>query len=84
MATDLANKIQTKLHITTKIVGGDRIQKAKDNNEDIAVLSDILPGKNTFKCALNKDCLLGTPNSVVPGILLLYYFYIYINNSLFT
>lgn len=68
MATDLANKITTKLHITTKIVGADRIQKAKDNNEDIAVLSDILPGKNTFKCALKQDCLLGTPASAVPGI----------------
>lgn len=79
MATDLASKLQSKLHINTKIVGEDKIREAKEKNEDVAVLSDILPGKaaTSFKCALKTDCLLGTPDSAKPGTILNYFVQFY-------
>ncbi|PNF32660.1 Four and a half LIM domains protein 2 [Cryptotermes secundus] len=72
MATDvLAEKFETRLHLTTKTVGEDRIKKAKENNEDVAVLSTFLPSpddgkkKNIFECALKEDCLLGDPKKAI-------------------
>jgi hypothetical protein len=74
MATDvLAEKFESRLHLTTKTVGEDRIKKAKENNEDVAVLSTFLPspddGKNksAFECALKEECLLGDAKQVVAG-----------------
>jgi hypothetical protein len=75
MATDvLAEKFETRLHLTTKTVGEDRIKKAKENNEDVAVLSTFLPSpddgkkKNVFECALKEECLLGDPKKAVAGM----------------
>lgn len=75
MATDvLAEKFETRLHLTTKTVGEDRIKKAKENNEDVAVLSTFLPSpddgkkKNIFECALKEDCLLGDPKKAITGM----------------
>jgi hypothetical protein len=75
MATDvLAEKFETRLHLTTKTVGEDRIKKAKENNEDVAVLSTFLPSpddskkKNIFECALKEDCLLGDPKKATAGM----------------
>jgi hypothetical protein len=75
MATDvLAEKFETRLHLTTKTVGEDRIKKAKENNEDVAVLSTFLPSpddgkkKNVFECALKEDCLLGDPKKAIAGM----------------
>lgn len=77
MATDvLSNKLETTLHITKK-VGEDRIKKAQDNNEDIAVLSTFLPDSladaetqaktAAFVCALGPKCTLGDPKKTTPG-----------------
>jgi hypothetical protein len=75
MATDvLAEKFETRLHLATKTVGEDRIKKAKENNEDVAVLSTFLPSpddgkkKNIFECALKEDCLLGDPKKIITGM----------------
>uniref|UniRef100_A0A1B6DQ98 LIM zinc-binding domain-containing protein n=1 Tax=Clastoptera arizonana TaxID=38151 RepID=A0A1B6DQ98_9HEMI len=78
MATDvLSNKMESNLRITTKTVGEDRIKKAKENNEDIAVLSTFLPPSlsdastaaktSAFECALKHECLLGDPKITTPG-----------------
>ncbi|KAJ9583530.1 hypothetical protein L9F63_022124, partial [Diploptera punctata] len=67
----LAEKFETRLHLTTKTVGEDRIKKAKENNEDVAVLSTFLPSpedgkkKNIFECALKEGCLLGDPKKAI-------------------
>uniref|UniRef100_A0A1B6HZH4 LIM zinc-binding domain-containing protein n=2 Tax=Proconiini TaxID=565685 RepID=A0A1B6HZH4_9HEMI len=77
MATDvLTNKLETTLHIT-RTVGDDRIKKAKENNEDIAVLSTFLPPSladaetqaktAAFVCALGPKCILGDPKKTTPG-----------------
>lgn len=79
MATDvLTNKMETSLHITTKTSGEERAKKAKENNEDVAILSTFLPPsmcdsamatKNAaFECALKKDCLLGDAKKTPPGL----------------
>jgi hypothetical protein len=79
MATDvLAEKFESRLHLTTKTVGEDRIKKAKENNEDVAVLSTFLPSpddgksKSAFECALKEGCLLGDPKKVVAGRIVWY------------
>ena len=59
--------------MTTKTVGEDRIKKAKENNEDVAVLSTFLPSpddgkkKSDFECALKEGCLLGDPKKIIAG-----------------
>lgn len=75
MAVDiLAKDMKSRLHLTTKTVGGDRIRKAKDNNEDVAILSMFLPNASAqeenrrFRCALGDDCRLGEPTKTVAGI----------------
>lgn len=68
MATDiLSDQFKTRLKLTTKTVGEDRIKKAKDNNEDIAVLSMFLPGENKFKCSRGVDCILGDMTASAAG-----------------
>lgn len=72
MATDvLSDQFKTRLKLTTKTVGEDRIRKAKENNEDIAVLSMFLPGENKFKCHRGTECLLGNVGPTAPGNLIL-------------
>lgn len=75
MAADLlSTKMESSMHITTKTVGDDRIRRAKENDEDIAVLSTFLPealddAKSTrnFDCALGYRCLLGDSRKAPAG-----------------
>lgn len=75
MATNyLSSELSSRLTLKTKTVGADRIRRAKENNEDIAVLSMFLPGSaaveenNRFRCALGIDCRLGDWRLATPGI----------------
>ena len=69
----LANDLKSRLHIRTKTVGAERIQRAKDNNEDVAILSMFLPGSvgeaenRRFRCSLMEDCFLGDYRQATPG-----------------
>lgn len=74
MAADiLASEMKSRLHLTTKTVGAERIKRAKENNEDIAILSMFLPGtaaveeNSRFRCALGYDCRLGDYKLATPG-----------------
>lgn len=73
MAT-LSSEFSSRLNLKTKTVGADRIRKAKENNEDIAVLSMFLPGSaaveenRRFRCALGIECRLGDWRLATPGI----------------
>ncbi|XP_037035755.1 four and a half LIM domains protein 2 isoform X11 [Bradysia coprophila] len=73
ISNSLSSDMKSKLFLTTKTVGADRIKRAKDNNEDIAVLSSFLPGSaakeenSRFRCALRYDCRMGDPTMAVPG-----------------
>lgn len=76
-AETLSKDFKSRLRLTTKTVGEDRIKKAKEDNKDIAILSTFLPPSmaeekdKIFSCALETDCLLGDPTSMEPGILIL-------------
>ncbi|XP_055685979.1 four and a half LIM domains protein 2 isoform X11 [Lutzomyia longipalpis] len=74
MAADyLASDFNSRLRLTSKTVGNDRIKKARDNNEEIAVLSMFLPMQsrqeenNQFRCALGYACKLGNAREATPG-----------------
>lgn len=74
MATDyLSSEFKSRMQLTTKTVGADRIRRAKENNEDVAVLSMFLPGSaakeenSRFRCALGVDCRLGDWRLATPG-----------------
>lgn len=69
----LAGEMRSRLSLQTKTVGAERIRRAKENNEDIAVLSMFLPGSAAreenarFRCALGFDCRLGDARLATPG-----------------
>jgi len=69
MAMSFNSKINLKLS-NTKTVGGDRINRALKNGEDVAILYDVLQpssgGKN-FHCALDQYCLHGNADFIQPG-----------------
>ncbi|XP_015835489.1 four and a half LIM domains protein 2 isoform X6 [Tribolium castaneum] len=68
MAGTLSDQFKSRLNLQTKTVGEERIKKAKERNEDVAILSMELPGeKKAFKCCLDQDCLLGDPTSLPLG-----------------
>lgn len=68
MANVLSDQFKSKLNLQTKTVGEERIRKAKERNEDVAVLSMELPGENKpFKCSAGEQCLLGDPNTLTLG-----------------
>lgn len=74
MAADiLSSEMKSRLHLTTKTVGADRIKKAKESNEDIAVLSMFLPfasakeENSRFRCAMGSECFLGDWKSTAAG-----------------
>ncbi|XP_047358647.1 four and a half LIM domains protein 2 isoform X13 [Vespa velutina] len=69
MATDaLSERLSSKLHLQTKTVGEERIRRAKENDEDVAVLSMFpMEGDTKFRCYLGKDCLLGDQKLAKPG-----------------
>lgn len=57
-----------RMNLQTKTVGEDRIKRAKERNEDVAILSMELPGeKKGFKCSLGELCLQGDPTSLPLG-----------------
>lgn len=70
----LSSDLKTRLHLRTKTVGAERIQRAKDNNEDVAILSMFLPGSvgeaenRRFKCYRGEECLFGDYRQATPGI----------------
>lgn len=69
----LAGDLKSRLHLRTKTVGAERIQRAKDNNEDVAILSMFLPGSvgeaenRKFRCHRGEDCCLGDYRQTTPG-----------------
>lgn len=74
MAADyLSSEFKSRLNLKTKTVGADRIRRAKENNEDVAVLSMFLPGtaakeeNSRFRCALSVNCRLGDWRLATPG-----------------
>lgn len=74
MAADiLASEMNSRLRLQSKTIGADRIRKAKDSNEDVAVLSMFLPLASAkeenarFRCHLGLDCVLGDCTKTVAG-----------------
>ncbi|KZC06140.1 Four and a half LIM domains protein 2 [Dufourea novaeangliae] len=69
MATDtLSERLSTKLHLQTKTVGEERIKRAKEKDEDVAIFSMFpMEGDPKFRCCLGKDCMLGDPKKADPG-----------------
>jgi hypothetical protein len=69
MATDaLSERLSSKLHLQTKTVGEERIRRAKEKDEDVAIFSMFpMEGDPKFRCCLGKDCLLGDPKKADPG-----------------
>lgn len=69
MATDtLSERLSSKLHLQTKTVGEERIKRAKENDEDVAIISMFpMDGDPKFRCCLGRDCLLGDPKKAEPG-----------------
>ncbi|XP_037978332.2 four and a half LIM domains protein 2 isoform X9 [Plutella xylostella] len=69
----LSDDFKRRLHLTTKTVGQDRIRRARENNEDVAILSMFLPNATAerenkkFCCALRDDCMLGDPRKTIAG-----------------
>lgn len=72
----LSEDLKSRLHLTTKTVGQDRIRRARENNEDVAILSMFLPNATAerenkkFCCALREQCLLGDPRKTIAGVVL--------------
>lgn len=70
----LSEDLKSRLHLTTKTVGQDRIRRARENNEDVAILSMFLPNATAerenkkFCCALREQCLLGDPRKTIAGV----------------
>lgn len=74
MAADiLSSDFKTRLNLKTKTVGADKIRRAKENNEDIAILSMFLPFASAeeenrrFRCSLGDECFLGDYKKATPG-----------------
>ncbi|XP_034133258.1 four and a half LIM domains protein 2 isoform X10 [Drosophila guanche] len=69
----LSSRMKSRLHLQSKTIGAERIKKAKDNNEDIAVLSMFLPNASAveenrnFYCQLGDYCRLGDPRATKAG-----------------
>lgn len=69
----LSDDFKSRLHLTTKTVGQERIRRARENNEDVAILSMFLPNATAerenkkFCCAMKDLCLLGDPRKTVAG-----------------
>lgn len=68
MAGVLSDQFKNRLNLQTKTVGEDRIRRARERNEDIAILSMEIPGeKRAFRCSLGEECLAGDPTSLPLG-----------------
>lgn len=70
----LSEDLKSRLHLTTKTVGQERIRRARENNEDVAILSMFLPNATAerenkkFCCALRDQCLLGDARKTIAGV----------------
>lgn len=70
----LSDDLKSRLHLTTKTVGQERIRRARENNEDVAILSMFLPNATAdrenkkFCCSLREECLLGDPRKTIAGV----------------
>lgn len=72
-ADALSDRLASRLHLrpVTRCVGEDRIRRARERDEDIAIFSMIpLEGDPGFRCCLGIYCLLGDPRRAEPGDLL--------------
>lgn len=70
-ADALSERLSSKLHLQTKTVGEERIKRAKEKDEDIAIFSMIpMEGDCHFQCALGRECVLGDPRKAEPGDML--------------
>ena len=69
MSTDaLSDRLASRLHLQQRTVGEDRIRRARDRDEDIAVFSMIpMEGDPKFRCCLGIYCLMGDPRRAEPG-----------------
>ncbi|CAG2055745.1 unnamed protein product [Timema podura] len=63
----LSEKLETRLHLgNTKIVGEERIKKALDEGEDVAILTTFLSDtEKGFQCTLKERCLYGDPKTAI-------------------
>lgn len=72
----MATSVLSSKMDSLRIVGDDRARKARENDEDIAILSTFLPpslvgqtasSQRPFECALGKECRLGDVKLAKPG-----------------
>lgn len=70
MATEaLRERLSTNLRFTTKTINEDRIKRAKEKDEDVAIFSMIpVEGDPRFRCCLGRDCRIGDWKKAEPGI----------------
>lgn len=75
----LSEDLKSRLHLTTKTVGQERIRRARENNEDVAILSMFLPNATAerenkkFCCALRDQCLLGDARKTIAGVYIFFF-----------
>lgn len=69
MPDTLSEQMKSRLNLKTKTVGDERVRRARETNEDVAILSmEWGPGeKSQFKCSLGSDCLVGDPTKLPLG-----------------
>lgn len=64
----LRERLSNNLRLKTKTVGEDKIKKAKDNGDDVAIFSMVpLEGDTKFSCSLGRDCRIGDCKKATPG-----------------
>lgn len=72
----MATSVLSSKMDSLRIVGDDRARKARETDEDIAILSTFLPpslvgqtpsSQRPFECALGKECRLGDVKLAKPG-----------------
>lgn len=69
MASVLSDQFKTQLNLKTKTVGEDRIRRAKERNEDVAILSMDFPGESKpFFCCMGEECLMGDATKLALGV----------------
>lgn len=69
MATEtLRERLSSNLRLTTRTVGEERIRRAKEKDEDVAIFSMFpMEGDPSFRCCLGRDCRTGNWKKAEPG-----------------
>uniref|UniRef100_A0A6V7MBZ1 Uncharacterized protein n=1 Tax=Bracon brevicornis TaxID=1563983 RepID=A0A6V7MBZ1_9HYME len=69
MSTEaLRERLSNNLRLTTKTVGEERIKRAKEKDEDVAIFSMIpMEGDSKFRCCLGRECKMGDYKKALPG-----------------